>query len=71
LTELLVETGAEDGVIEGAQESARRRDRFLSPFYYARPGRFMADRAKSAQHTVQVRAGAACVESASARRGFQ
>jgi alkylation response protein AidB-like acyl-CoA dehydrogenase len=37
LTELLVETGAEDGVIEGAHDIAGVEIDFLSPFYYARP----------------------------------
>ncbi|HZN26767.1 MAG TPA: acyl-CoA dehydrogenase family protein, partial [Burkholderiales bacterium] len=37
LTDLLVETGAEDGVIEGAQEIAGVEIDFLTPFYYARP----------------------------------
>ena len=38
LTDLLVETGAEDGVIEGAQDIVGVEIDFLSPFYYARPG---------------------------------
>jgi alkylation response protein AidB-like acyl-CoA dehydrogenase len=38
LTELLVETGAEDGVIEGAHDIAGVELDFLAPFYYARPG---------------------------------
>jgi alkylation response protein AidB-like acyl-CoA dehydrogenase len=38
LTELLVETGAEDGVIEGAQDFGGVEIDFLAPFYYARPG---------------------------------
>jgi len=38
LTELLVETGAEDGVIEGAHDFAGAEIDFLAPFYYARPG---------------------------------
>ncbi len=38
LTDLLVETGAEDGVIEGAQDVAGVEIDFLAPFYYARPG---------------------------------
>ncbi|HUP93544.1 MAG TPA: acyl-CoA dehydrogenase family protein [Burkholderiales bacterium] len=37
LTDLLVETGAEDGVIEGAHDVAGVELDFLSPFYYARP----------------------------------
>jgi alkylation response protein AidB-like acyl-CoA dehydrogenase len=37
LTDLLVETGAEDGVIEGAHDIAGVELDFLSPFYYARP----------------------------------
>ena len=37
LTDLLVETGAEDGVIEGAHDVAGVEIDFLSPFYYARP----------------------------------
>jgi alkylation response protein AidB-like acyl-CoA dehydrogenase len=37
LTDLLVETGAEDGVIEGAHEVAGVEIDFLGPFYYARP----------------------------------
>jgi alkylation response protein AidB-like acyl-CoA dehydrogenase len=37
LTELLVEVGAEDGVIEGAHDIAGVEIDFLSPFYYARP----------------------------------
>jgi alkylation response protein AidB-like acyl-CoA dehydrogenase len=37
LTELLVEAGAEDGVIEGAHDIAGVEIDFLSPFYYARP----------------------------------
>jgi alkylation response protein AidB-like acyl-CoA dehydrogenase len=37
LTELLVETGAEDGVIEGVHDIAGVELDFLSPFYYARP----------------------------------
>ena len=38
LTELLVETGAEDGVIEGVHDIAGAEIDFLSPFYYSRPG---------------------------------
>ncbi|HYH41148.1 MAG TPA: acyl-CoA dehydrogenase family protein [Burkholderiales bacterium] len=38
LTDLLVETGAEDGVIEGAQDIGGVEIDFLAPFYYARPG---------------------------------
>jgi alkylation response protein AidB-like acyl-CoA dehydrogenase len=38
LTELLVETGAEDGVVEGAHDFAGAEIDFLAPFYYARPG---------------------------------
>jgi alkylation response protein AidB-like acyl-CoA dehydrogenase len=38
LTELLVETGAEDGVVEGAQDVAGVEIDFLAPFYYSRPG---------------------------------
>ena len=38
LTELLVETGAEDGVVEGAQDLAGVEIDFLAPFYYSRPG---------------------------------
>jgi alkylation response protein AidB-like acyl-CoA dehydrogenase len=38
LTDLLVETGAEDGVIEGAHDFAGVEIDFLTPFYYARPG---------------------------------
>ena len=38
LTELLVETGAEDGVIEGAHDFGGVEIDFLAPFYYARPG---------------------------------
>jgi alkylation response protein AidB-like acyl-CoA dehydrogenase len=38
LTDLLVETGAEDGVIEGAHDVAGVELDFLAPFYYARPG---------------------------------
>ena len=38
LTELLVETGAEDGVIEGAHDFAGVEIDFLAPFYYSRPG---------------------------------
>jgi alkylation response protein AidB-like acyl-CoA dehydrogenase len=37
LTDLLVETGAEDGVIEGAQDIKGVEIDFLAPFYYARP----------------------------------
>ncbi|MGZ8202458.1 MAG: acyl-CoA dehydrogenase family protein, partial [Burkholderiales bacterium] len=37
LTDLLVETGAEDGVVEGAHDIAGVEIDFLSPFYYARP----------------------------------
>jgi alkylation response protein AidB-like acyl-CoA dehydrogenase len=37
LTELLVETGAEDGVIEGVHDVAGVELDFLAPFYYARP----------------------------------
>jgi alkylation response protein AidB-like acyl-CoA dehydrogenase len=37
LTDLLLETGAEDGVIEGAHDIAGVELDFLSPFYYARP----------------------------------
>jgi alkylation response protein AidB-like acyl-CoA dehydrogenase len=37
LTELLVETGAEDGVIEGAYDIGGVEIDFLAPFYYARP----------------------------------
>ena len=36
---MLVETGAEDGVIEGAQDDIEGVELdFLAPFYYARPG---------------------------------
>jgi len=38
LTDLLVETGAEDGVIEGVHDFAGAEIDFLAPFYYARPG---------------------------------
>ncbi len=38
LTDLLVETGAEDGVIEGAHDFKGAEIDFLAPFYYARPG---------------------------------
>jgi alkylation response protein AidB-like acyl-CoA dehydrogenase len=37
LTELLIETGAEEGVIAGVQEIAGVEADFLNPFYYARP----------------------------------
>jgi alkylation response protein AidB-like acyl-CoA dehydrogenase len=37
LTDLLIEAGAEDGVIEGAHDIAGVEVDFLSPFYYARP----------------------------------
>jgi alkylation response protein AidB-like acyl-CoA dehydrogenase len=37
LTELLVETGAEEGVLEGVRDIAGVEVDFLSPFYYARP----------------------------------
>jgi alkylation response protein AidB-like acyl-CoA dehydrogenase len=37
LTDLLVETAAEDGVIEGAHDVAGVEIDFLAPFYYARP----------------------------------
>ncbi|MDB5902160.1 MAG: acyl-CoA dehydrogenase-like [Betaproteobacteria bacterium] len=37
LTDLLVETGAEDGVIEGAHDINGAEIDFLAPFYYARP----------------------------------
>jgi len=37
LTELLVETGAELGVVPGVQQVADVEADFLSPFYYARP----------------------------------
>jgi alkylation response protein AidB-like acyl-CoA dehydrogenase len=37
LTELLVETGAEDGVIEGAHDIEGVEIDFLAPFYYSRP----------------------------------
>jgi alkylation response protein AidB-like acyl-CoA dehydrogenase len=38
LTDMLVETGAEDGVIEGAHDFDGAEIDFLAPFYYARPG---------------------------------
>ena len=38
LTDMLIEAGAEDGVIEGAHDIAGVEVDFLSPFYYARPG---------------------------------
>ena len=38
LTDLLVETGAEAGVVSGIQDIAGVETDFLSPFYYARPG---------------------------------
>jgi alkylation response protein AidB-like acyl-CoA dehydrogenase len=38
LTDLLVETGGEDGVIEGMHDVAGVEIDFLAPFYYARPG---------------------------------
>lgn len=38
LTDLLVETGAEDGVIEGAHDFNGVEIDFLAPFYYARSG---------------------------------
>src|SRR4029079_19706736 len=37
LTELLVEAGAEQGVIAGAQDVAGVETGFLGPFYYSRP----------------------------------
>ena len=37
LTELLIETGAEEGVLAGVQDIAGVDTDFLSPFYYARP----------------------------------
>jgi alkylation response protein AidB-like acyl-CoA dehydrogenase len=37
LTDLLVETGEEDGVIEGAHDVSGVELDFLAPFYYARP----------------------------------
>jgi alkylation response protein AidB-like acyl-CoA dehydrogenase len=37
LTDLLVETGAEDGVIDGAHDIEGVEIDFLAPFYYARP----------------------------------
>jgi alkylation response protein AidB-like acyl-CoA dehydrogenase len=37
LTDLLVEAGMEDGVVEGAHDVAGVEIDFLSPFYYARP----------------------------------
>jgi alkylation response protein AidB-like acyl-CoA dehydrogenase len=37
LTDLLVEAGAEDGVIEGAHDIEGVEIDFLAPFYYARP----------------------------------
>ena len=37
LTDLLVEAGAEDGVVEGAQDFEGVEIDFLTPFYYARP----------------------------------
>jgi alkylation response protein AidB-like acyl-CoA dehydrogenase len=37
ITELLIETGAEEGVLAGVQDIAGVDTDFLSPFYYARP----------------------------------
>jgi alkylation response protein AidB-like acyl-CoA dehydrogenase len=37
LTELLIETGAEEGVLAGVHDVAGVEADFLSPFYYARP----------------------------------
>ena len=37
LTELLIETGAEEGVLAGVQDIAGVDTDFLNPFYYARP----------------------------------
>ena len=37
LTELLIETGAEEGVLTGVQNVAGAEADFLNPFYYARP----------------------------------
>jgi hypothetical protein len=37
LTDLLVETGAEEGVLAGVHDVAGVETDFLSPFYYARP----------------------------------
>jgi len=37
LTDLLVETGAEEGIIEGVHDVAGVETDFLNPFYYARP----------------------------------
>jgi alkylation response protein AidB-like acyl-CoA dehydrogenase len=37
LTDLLVETGAEEGVVTGTHDIAGVETDFLSPFYYARP----------------------------------
>ena len=37
LTDLLVETGAEEGVVSGVRDIAGVETDFLSPFYYARP----------------------------------
>ncbi len=38
LTDLLVEAGAEEGVMEGVRDVAGVEIDFLSPFYYSRPG---------------------------------
>jgi len=38
LSELLVETGAEDGVVEGVTDIDGVEIDFLAPFYYSRPG---------------------------------
>jgi len=38
ITDLLLEVGAEDAVLEGVREVAGVETDFLSPFYYSRPG---------------------------------
>ncbi len=38
ITDLLIEIGAEDGVLEGVREVGGVETDFLSPFYYSRPG---------------------------------
>ena len=38
ITDLLIEIGAEDAVLEGVREVGGEETDFLSPFYYSRPG---------------------------------
>ena len=60
LTDLLVETGAEDAVLEGAHDIAGVEIDFLGPFYYARPSTIYGGSSEVQRNIIsKVRAGVA------------